>query len=110
MNNEPPNSWRDSFKIKRSAVIKLDDLLRSAVERQLAIVGEALTQLRRIDAATADAIADLPRIVGFRNILDHGYASVDIRIVWGAIGKVPRHGAHVLTTKRRMRRGQRRVA
>ena len=27
----------------------------------------------------------LPRIVAFRNLLIHGYASVDNRLVWGVI-------------------------
>lgn len=62
-----------------------DELLRSAVERQLEIVGEALNQLSRVDSATAAAIPDLPRIVGFRKLLIHGYASVDNRIVWGLV-------------------------
>lgn len=62
-----------------------DDFLRSAVERQLEIVGEALGQLRRVDPAIAGSIPELPRIVGFRNILIHGYASVDHGIVWGII-------------------------
>jgi uncharacterized protein with HEPN domain len=62
-----------------------DDLLRSGVERQLEIVGEALTQLRKIDPVTAASLNDLARIVGFRNILIHGYASVDNKIVWGVV-------------------------
>ena len=55
------------------------------MERQLEIVGEALDQLRRIDAPTAATIPELPRIVGFRNVLIRGYASVDHKIVWGII-------------------------
>jgi uncharacterized protein with HEPN domain len=32
----------------------------------------------------------LPRIVAFRNILIHGYATVDDRIVWGVVeGSLP---------------------
>lgn len=62
-----------------------DELLRSAVERQLEIVGEALNQLSRIDAQLASAIPELRRIVGFRNVLVHGYATVDNRIVWGIV-------------------------
>ena len=62
-----------------------DELLRSAVERQFEIVGEALNQLSRVDSATAASIEALPRIVAFRNILIHGYASVDDKLVWGVI-------------------------
>lgn len=62
-----------------------DLLLRSAVERQLEIAGEALAKLRRLDAQTAATIGDLPRVVGFRNVLIHGYATVDDRLVWGVI-------------------------
>ena len=38
-----------------------DDMLRSAVERQFEIIGEALAQLRRIDPATAADVTNLPR-------------------------------------------------
>ncbi|MGH8832720.1 MAG: HepT-like ribonuclease domain-containing protein [Polaromonas sp.] len=70
---------------KSFADYEADDFLRSAVERQFEIVGEALNQLSRLDPATATTIAELPRIVAFRNVLIHGYASVDNRIVWGVI-------------------------
>lgn len=62
-----------------------DELLRSAVERQLGIVGEALSRLRRLDAETAASIPELAEIVGFRNVLVHGYANIDDRIVFGVI-------------------------
>lgn len=64
---------------------RADDLLRSGVERQPAIVGEARGQLRRIDPATAGSIPQLSRVVGFRNVLVHAYASVDSRVVWGIV-------------------------
>jgi len=61
-----------------------DSLRRSAVERQLEIVGESLKNLRQLDPETAALIPDLHRIVGLRNVLAHGYAVVDDRVVWAA--------------------------
>ena len=67
-----------------------DPMLRSAVERQFEIVGEALAQLGKLDPALAGGIPDLRRIVGFRNILAHGYSAVDDRVVWGVVeGNLP---------------------
>lgn len=43
-----------------------DIVLRSAVERQFEILGEALGRLARLDAALAARIPDLRQIVAFR--------------------------------------------
>jgi len=67
-----------------------DDLLRSAVERQFEIIGESLAQLRTVDAETASSVPESARIVAFRNLLIHGYATVDDKIVWGVVeGNLP---------------------
>lgn len=67
-----------------------DELLRSAVERQFEIIGESLAQLRTADAETAASVPDSARIVAFRNLLIHGYATVDDKIVWGVVeGSLP---------------------
>ena len=60
-------------------------MLQSAVERQLEVLGEALTVLRRIDPVVASTIPDLNRAVVLRNVLIHGYATVDHRIVWDVV-------------------------
>jgi uncharacterized protein with HEPN domain len=62
-----------------------NSMLRLAVERAFAIIGEALAQLARVDNSIADQITDLRAIVAFRNILVHAYAQVDDRIVWGIV-------------------------
>jgi uncharacterized protein with HEPN domain len=70
---------------KSFADYEADALLRSAVERQFEIIGEALRQLGRDDPATGAKISEQARIVAFRNILIHGYAHVDDRIVWDVL-------------------------
>ena len=62
-----------------------DALLRSAVERQFEIIGEALRQLSANDPTTGSKISEQARIVAFRNILIHGYAQVNDRIVWDVL-------------------------
>ncbi len=59
-----------------------DVVLRSAVERQFEIVGEALSQLARLDKPMADRIPDHRAVIAFRNILIHGYAVIDRARVW----------------------------
>lgn len=59
-----------------------DIMLRSAVDRQFGIVGEALSRLGRLDPAIAAKVPDFADIVGFRNVLVHGYASIDDNLVW----------------------------
>lgn len=70
---------------KTFADFDADIVLRSAVERQFEIVGEALSQLARLDAALAERVPDLRTIIAFRNLLIHGYAQVDPARVWRAV-------------------------
>ena len=60
-------------------------MLRAAVEREFEIIGEALGQLGKLDAELAAAISEHRAIVAFRNILVHGYAEVDDRLVWDVV-------------------------
>jgi uncharacterized protein with HEPN domain len=61
------------------------ELLQSGTERQFEIIGEAIGQLYNLDASAAERIPDFRKMISFRNILIHGYASVDPVIVWGVV-------------------------
>jgi uncharacterized protein with HEPN domain len=58
---------------------------RSAVERELQIIGEALVQLEKVDPEAARQIPDYLNIIGFRHILVHGYDSLNPATVWNVI-------------------------
>lgn len=60
-------------------------MMQAAVEREFEIIGEALARLIRLDETVAARITDHRRIVAFRNILIHGYADVDDRLVWDVV-------------------------
>ncbi|MBC7278282.1 MAG: DUF86 domain-containing protein [Nocardioides sp.] len=57
-------------------------MLRSAVERQFEIAGEAMSILRKEDSETAERVPGVHRIVGMRNVLIHGYAEINDLTVW----------------------------
>ena len=64
--------------------------LRSAVERQLQIVGEALYQLDRRHPAVASRIVSYRDIINFRHVLVHGYDTLNDSAVYSiAVNRVP---------------------
>ena len=62
-----------------------DALLRSAIERQFEIAGEALNQAIRLDGNLASQVSNSGRIIAFRNRLIHAYSAVSHEVVWGVI-------------------------
>ena len=62
-----------------------DRAFRSAIERELPIIGEALMQLERVAPEYASRIPEHRRIIAFRHILVHGYDSLDPVTVWSVI-------------------------
>ena len=62
-----------------------DTLLRSAVERQFEIIGEALNRAAQLDAIVESSVPGLRRIVGMRNRIIHGYDSVDDELIWSIV-------------------------
>ena len=70
--------------------INLDDysdrrLIRSSVEREFTIIGEALSQLSRRDGDLFAQIDQAPQIISFRNKLTHEYVTINDQLVWGVI-------------------------
>jgi uncharacterized protein with HEPN domain len=62
-------------------------LIRSAVEREFIIIGEAIMTLHRVTPELYAAIGHARRIVDFRNQLTHEYPNVDDAIVWAVAGR-----------------------
>lgn len=61
-----------------------DRKTKSAVERQLVIIGEAIGNLKK--AGVAD-LQSAQQIISFRNRLVHAYDSIDDAIVWAIVKK-----------------------
>ena len=60
-------------------------LIRSSVEREFIIIGEALTYLSRRDADLFARLEEAPQIISFRNKLTHEYVTINHPLVWGVI-------------------------
>jgi len=75
---------------KQFADYQENPMLRAAVERKFEIIGEALSKLSKGDSAITSRISEHARIIAFRNILIHGYAEIDDRLVWDILeNKLP---------------------
>jgi uncharacterized protein with HEPN domain len=62
-----------------------NEMVQAAVERKFEVIGEALNQLAKLDAAMAARIPDVPQVVAFRNQLIHGYATINPDTVWNIV-------------------------
>jgi uncharacterized protein with HEPN domain len=62
-----------------------DRKTQSAVERQLAIVGEALSQFKKLEPEIK--IENDKQIISFRNRLVHAYDSLDNSMIWVIISR-----------------------
>ena len=60
-------------------------LLQAAVERKFEVIGEALNRIKILDSEFIENITDYRRIIGFRNVIAHGYDIVEGAMVWSVI-------------------------
>lgn len=64
-----------------------DPWFRSAVERQIEIIGEALNHVRRLVPELEMQFPDIHEWVTMRNLVAHVYDKVDHDIVWDTINR-----------------------
>jgi len=62
-----------------------DLFLRSAVERQFGIIGEALNQASKIDESLEKNIVNVREIINLRNVIIHSYSTVENETIWGIL-------------------------
>jgi len=62
---------------------KKNSLLKRAIERNIEIIGEAMSKLLKDDPAFP--IENAKKIIGLRNQIIHGYDSISDETVWGVI-------------------------
>jgi len=69
------------------AAFLADKRTQQAVIYNIAIIGEAVAQLIKDDAALPDRYPDVPwmSMKGMRNRLMHGYFTVDLDLVWETV-------------------------
>jgi uncharacterized protein with HEPN domain len=64
-----------------------DPMAQNAVLMRLQVVGEHLSRMRRIDAGRFAEVADdsWPQLIGLRNVISHGYETIDREQIWQMI-------------------------
>ena len=75
----------DSFvgEKKYFEIYQNDKKTKSAVERQIAIIGEAINKIKQIDDNLI--IENSTKIISVRNRVTHAYDSIDDSIIWAII-------------------------
>jgi len=74
----------DAIATRSRADLETDPVLAAALERFIEVIGEAAS---KVSASTRESAPEIPwhQVVGMRNRLVHGYASVDHDIVWDVV-------------------------
>ncbi len=75
------------IKTMGEAEFYLDLKTKAAVERKFEIVGEALNRIKKIDVDILVEVDNWREIIGFRNVIAHGYDVVEDEIVWDSVNR-----------------------
>jgi uncharacterized protein with HEPN domain len=77
---------KEACRRRRREDLDTDAVLAAALERFIEVVGEAAS---RVSPTTRERLSGIPwtEIVGMRNRLIHGYASVDHDVVWTVVSR-----------------------
>ena len=62
---------------------KVDPILKRAAERDLEIIGEAISKLQKTEPSIQ--LRHAKKIIGLRNIIAHAYDAVDDEMIWAII-------------------------
>jgi uncharacterized protein with HEPN domain len=70
--------------------MRLEDYLndgrtRRAVERCLAIIGEALSQIRKQNEAALAFVPNYQKVIALRHLLIHEYTDINDSVIWTAV-------------------------
>ena len=63
--------------------LRSNRMLQLALEREFEIIGEALLRMERLSLESLESkIPEYRKIIGFRNLVAHGYDEIDDNILW----------------------------
>lgn len=66
-------------------IYQSNEMLKSSVERQIEIIGEAMNQILKNNPDLEDQITNARKVVNARNRLIHGYDDIDDGTIWSII-------------------------
>lgn len=64
---------------------KADEVYRWAIERQFAVLGEALFRIDDLDPTIRDSVPELGEVIGMRNMIEYEYDAIDDLVMWTTI-------------------------
>jgi uncharacterized protein with HEPN domain len=67
----------------RFDVFKTQTILKRAAERDLQIIGEAISKLQKINSDIK--LSHAKKIIGLRNIITHAYDAIDDELIWAIL-------------------------